>query len=110
MKKFGTPPNWMNAANYSCVTQYLLAVKRAGSKDPQAVVKALEGYKFNDFFANPGYIRPEDHMRVGKAYILRAKKPSDIKEPWDYFQVVGVVPAEQAYMSPKDTGCKMGDF
>jgi len=74
------------------------------------VVKALEGYKFNDFFANPGYIRAEDHMRVGKAYIMRAKKPSEIKEAWDYFQIVGVVPAEQAYMSPKDTGCKMGDF
>ena len=53
---------------------------------------------------------PEDHKRVGKAYILRAKKPSEIKEPWDYFQIVGVVPAEQAYQDVKETGCKMGDF
>ena len=110
MKKFGKPPNWFNAGNYSCVTQYLLAVKRAGSKDPQAVVKALEGHRFSDFFASPGYIRPEDHKRVGKAYILRAKKPSEIKEPWDYFQIVGEVPMEQAYMDVKETGCKMGDF
>ena len=110
MKKYGKPPNWLNAANYSCVTQYLQAVKRAGSKDPKAVIKALEGHKFSDFFANPGIIRAEDHMRIGKAYILRAKKPSEIKEPWDYFEIVGVVPVEQAYMNPKDTGCKMGDF
>jgi branched-chain amino acid transport system substrate-binding protein len=110
MKKFGKPPNWLNAGNYSCVTQYLLAVKRAGSKDPQAVIKALEGHRFSDFFASPGYIRPEDHKRVGKAFILRAKKPSEIKEPWDYFQIVGVVPAETAYQDVKETGCKMGDF
>lgn len=106
-KKFNRPPNWMNAATYSCVTQYLEAVKRAKSKDPEAVIKALEGHTFNDLLANPGYIRPQDHMQVGKAYILRAKRPEEIKEAWDYFEIVGSIPAEQAYMDPKDTGCKM---
>jgi branched-chain amino acid transport system substrate-binding protein len=110
IKKYGKPPNWLNAANYSCVTQYLQAVKRAGSKDPKAIVKALEGHKFSDFFANPGIIRAEDHMRVGKAYIMRAKKPAEVKEPWDFFEIVGTVPMEQAYMNPKETGCKMGEF
>jgi len=109
-KKFNRPPNWMNAATYSAVTQYLKAVERAGSKDAPAVIKALEGHKFSDLLANPGYIRPEDHMQVGKAYILRAKKPEEIKEPWDYFEIVGSIPAEEAYQAPKDTGCKMDDF
>ena len=49
-------------------------------------------------------------MRVGKAYILRAKKPSEIKEPWDYFEIVGTVPTEQAYMNVNETGCKMPGF
>jgi branched-chain amino acid transport system substrate-binding protein len=109
-KKFSEPPNWMNAATYSCVTQYLEAVKRAGTKDQKAVIKELEGHTFRDLLANPGYIRPEDHMQVGKAYILRAKKPEEIKEPWDYFEIVGAVPPEEAYMDPTKTGCKMGDF
>ena len=97
----------MNAATYSAVTQYLEAVKRAGKKDADSVIKALEGHTFNDLLANPGYIRPEDHMQTGKAYILRAKKPEEIKEPWDYFEIVGVVPPERAYQDPKETGCKM---
>lgn len=109
-KKFNRPPNWMNAATYSAVTQYLKAVERAGSKDAPAVIKALEGHKFNDLLANPGYIRPEDHMQVGKAYILRAKKPEEIKEPWDYFEIVGSIPPEEAYQDPKEGGCKMDDF
>ncbi len=106
-KKFNKPPNWMNAATYSAVGQYLQAVKRAGTKDPDAVIKSLEGHEFRDLLANPGKIRAEDHMQIGKAYILRAKSPAEIKEDWDYFEIVGVVPPEQAYMNPKDTGCKM---
>ncbi|MBC8417180.1 MAG: ABC transporter substrate-binding protein [Desulfobacterales bacterium] len=108
--KFNKPPNWMNAATYSCVTQYLEAVKRAGTKDPKAVIKQLEGHKFRDLLANPGYIRPEDHMQVGDAYILRVKRPEEVKEAWDYFEIVGVVPAKQAHMDPNETGCKMGGF
>jgi branched-chain amino acid transport system substrate-binding protein len=106
-KKFNKPPNWINAATYSAVTQYLQAVKRAGSKDTDAVIKALEGHTFKDLLANPGHIRAADHMQTGNAYILRAKRPEEIKEEWDYFEIVGVVPPEKAYMDPKETGCKM---
>lgn len=106
-KKFGQPPNWMNAATYSAVTQYLKAVERAKTKDALPVVKALEGHEFKDLLSNPGKIRAKDHMEVGKAYILKAKNPSDVKEPWDYFQVVGTVPADKAFQNPEKTGCKM---
>jgi branched-chain amino acid transport system substrate-binding protein len=106
-KKFNRPPNWMNAATYSAVIQYLKAVERAKTKEVQAVIKALEGHEFTDLLANPGKIRAEDHMQVGKAYILRVKKPSEVKEEWDYFEIVGSIPPEQAYQNPKDTGCKM---
>lgn len=106
-KKFKKPPNWMNAATYSAVTQYLEAVKRAGKKDADSVIKALEGHTFNDLLGNPGHIRAEDHMQIGKAYILRAKKPGEVKEPWDYLEIVGEISPEQAYQDPKETGCKM---
>lgn len=106
-KQFGRPPNWMNAATYSAVTQYLKAVERAKTKDALPVVKALEGHEFKDLLANPGKIRAEDHMQVGNAYILRTKKPSEIKEDWDFFDIVGVIPPDKAYQDPKDTGCKM---
>lgn len=108
--QFNRPPNAMNAATYSCVTQYMEAVKRAGTKDSKAVIKALEGYTFRDFFANPGYIRAEDHMQIGTTYIFRVKEPSESKEPWDYFELVGTTPPELAFMDPQKTGCKMGDF
>lgn len=108
--KFNKPPNWMNAATYSAVTQYLKAVDRVGSKAPEAVIKALEGHTFNDLLADPGYIRPEDHMQVGSAYILRAKKSKEVTEAWDFFEIIDEIPAEKAYMDAAKTDCEMGGF
>ncbi len=57
-KSYGDRPTFMAAACYSATRQYLEAVKRAGSKDTDKVIKALEGSTYRDFFVNPGYIRP----------------------------------------------------
>jgi len=95
-KSYGDRPTFMAAAAYSATRQYLEAVKRAGSKDTDKVIKALEGSTYRDFFVNPGYIRPEDHLEVAKAYLLRVKQPGQLKEKEDYFEVVGELPAEKA--------------
>jgi len=110
LKKHGERPHFMAAAVYSATWQYLEAVKRAGTTNPEGVIKALEGHTFRDMFANPGYIRPEDHMQIAKAYLLRAKRPEEIKEKDDYFEIVGTVPAEEAYGPPGQFGCKMIGF
>jgi branched-chain amino acid transport system substrate-binding protein len=106
----GERPHFMAAAVYSATWQYLDAVKRAGTTNPEAVINALRGHTFNDLFANPGYIRPEDHMQVGKALLVRAKKPEEIKEDYDYFEIVGSVSAEEAFGEPGQFGCKQKDF
>jgi branched-chain amino acid transport system substrate-binding protein len=95
-KVYGDRPTFMAAAAYSATQQYLEAVKRAGSKDPDKVIKALEGSTYKDFFVNPGYIRPEDHLEVAKAYLLRVKQPNQVKEKEDFFEVVGELSADKA--------------
>jgi branched-chain amino acid transport system substrate-binding protein len=110
LKKHGERPHFMAAAAYSATWQYLEAVKRTGTTDAETVIKALEGHTFNDMFANPGYIRPEDHMQIAKAYLLRAKRPEEIKEKDDYFEIVGTVPAEEAFGKEGQFGCKMKGF
>ncbi|WP_161626637.1 ABC transporter substrate-binding protein [Desulfatiglans anilini] len=107
LERHGERPHFMAAAVYSATWQYLEAVKRAGTTDPDAVIKALEGHTFTDLFANPGYIRPEDHMQVAKALLLRAKKPDEIKEKEDFFEIVGTLPAEQAFGKPGQFGCQL---
>jgi branched-chain amino acid transport system substrate-binding protein len=110
LKRFGVRPTFFSAAAYSATWQYLEAVKRTGTKEPEPVIKALENYAFRDMFANPGYIRAEDHLQTAKAFLLRIKKPEDVKEREDYFDVVGSVAADQAEPGPRFTGRKMEGF
>ncbi len=105
--RHGERPHFMAAAVYSATWQYLEAVDRAGTTDPDKVIAALEGHTFRDMFANPGYIRPEDHMQVGEALLLRAKRPEEIKEQEDFFEIVGTLPAEEAFGQPGQFGCNL---
>jgi branched-chain amino acid transport system substrate-binding protein len=95
-KAYGDRPTFMAAAAYSATRQYLDAVKKAGSKDPEKVIKALEGSTYTDFFIDKGYIRPEDHLQMAKAYLLSVKQPNQLKEKEDYFEVVGELEAAKA--------------
>jgi branched-chain amino acid transport system substrate-binding protein len=95
-KTHGDRPTFMAAAAYEATWQYLDAVKRANSKDPDKVVKALEGHTFKNFFTNPGTIRPEDHLEMTNAFLLRVKPADQVKEKEDYFEVVGTLPADKA--------------
>jgi branched-chain amino acid transport system substrate-binding protein len=107
LKKTGERPHFMAAAVYSATLQYLKAVKRAGSVESDKVITALEGHTFNDMFASPGYVRPEDHQQVGKAYLLRVKKPDQVKEKDDYFEVIGSLSPEEAFGKPGQFGCNL---
>jgi branched-chain amino acid transport system substrate-binding protein len=103
----GTRPTFAHAGNYSAAMQYLEAVRRAGTDESAAVVRALEGYSFNDFFAHNARIRPEDHRVIHDAYLAEVKPASEVREPWDYSRILRTIPAEQAFRSVSEAGCKM---
>lgn len=100
-------PTFAHAGNYSAAYQYLEAIRRAGSDDADAVVKQLEGYKFNDFFIRNGTIRKEDHWVMHDALLAEVKPKSEAKEAFDYSKVVATIPADKASRPVAETGCKM---
>jgi branched-chain amino acid transport system substrate-binding protein len=100
-------PTFAHAANYSATMQYLEAIKRAGTDDADAVVKALEGYKFNDFFIHNGLIRPEDHWVMHDAFLAQVKSKAESKEAFDYSKIINTIPADKASRPLAETGCKM---
>ena len=100
-------PTFAHAGNYSAAFQYLEAVRRAGTDDADAVVKQLEGYKFNDFFIRNGMIRPEDHWVMHDALLAQVKPASEVKEKFDYSKVLGTLKADQVSRPLADAGCKM---
>jgi branched-chain amino acid transport system substrate-binding protein len=103
----GTRPSFEQAGNYSAALQYLEAVQSAGTDKADAVVRKLEGKKINDVFLRNGEIRAKDHLVVHDAYLARVKKPSQVKEDWDYEDIVQTIPAAKAFPPVGQFGCSM---
>ena len=103
----GTRPTFEHAGNYSAALQYLEAVQEAGTDDADAVVAKLEGKKINDVFLRNGEVRAKDHSVVHDAYLVRVKKPSEVKEDWDYEEIVATIPAAKAFAPAEASGCTL---
>ena len=101
----GQRPTEAQAADYSATTQWLTAVKAAGTTDADAVVHTLDGHKFSDMFAHDGEFRAGDHAVVHDLYIVKVKPPAQVTEPHAWFDVLATVPAATAF--PAGTDCKM---
>ena len=101
----GLRPDAAQAADYSATTQWLQAVRDAGSTDADAVVHTLDGRKFNDAFARNAEFRASDHMVVHDLYIARVRQAASVTEPHGWFDILATVPAEAAF--PDNTACTM---
>ncbi|KVF71665.1 MULTISPECIES: ABC transporter substrate-binding protein [Burkholderia] len=102
MKKM---PSSLQAADYSSVTTYLKAVQAAGTTDSDKVMAELKKMKINDFYAK-GFIRQDGSM-IHDMYLMEVKKPSESKEPWDYYKVLATIPGDQAFGTKQESRCAM---
>jgi branched-chain amino acid transport system substrate-binding protein len=102
--KMNKMPTMDQAGYYSATTQYLNAVKAAGSTDPDLVMAQLRKTKINDMFTKGGSIRA-DGVMVHTMYVMQVKSPAESKYPWDYYKLVKAMPGEEAYGSQPDASC-----
>ena len=86
-----TPPTTPPPCNY------LEAVQEAGTDDADAVVAKLEGKKINDVFLRNGEIRAADHRVIHDVYLAKVKSKDQVKEEWDYEEIVKTIPAAEAF-------------
>jgi len=104
--KTQTRPSFAHAADYSAALSYLEAVQSAGTDTADDIVKQLEGKKINDIFLRNGEVRAADHNVTHDVYLAKVKTKDQVKEDWDYEEIVKTIPAAQAY-PPADAACKM---
>jgi branched-chain amino acid transport system substrate-binding protein len=100
----GKRPTASEAADYSATTQWLEAVKTAGTTDADAVVKALDGHRFTDMFARNAEFRANDHMVIHDLYIAKVRPAAQLPEPHAWYDVLATIPAADAF--PATTACK----
>ena len=105
MQRTGRMPNMIQAGTYSATLSYLKAVKAAGTKDSEAVVKKLKELPVDDAFAQ-GKVLANGRM-VHDMYLFEVKKPSESKKPWDYYKQIAVIPGDKAFFTAKESGCPL---
>jgi branched-chain amino acid transport system substrate-binding protein len=44
---------------------------------------------------------------VHDMYLMQVKKPSESKEPWDYYTVSATISGEQAFTTQAESRCKL---
>lgn len=108
--KYNYNPEWGAHIAFLQTVLWADAVEQAGTFYPPEVIKAYEKGTKRQTSVGEVYWRAEDHQLVRPVFVQRGKKPSDMRNPDDYFDIVEVAPGEQI-MQPLDrTGCKLGDF
>ena len=99
-------PTAPQAGVYSSITHYLKAIQAAGTDEAKAVAAKMRELPVDDFFAKGGKVR-EDGRMVHDMLLVQVKKPSESKQPWDYYNVVATVPGEQAFQSLAQSECPL---
>ena len=93
----GRYPNMVHAGVYSSILHYLKAVNETkGAKDGVKVVEAMKAKPTDDALFGQGSIR-KDGRKIHDMYLFQVKTPDESKGPYDFYKLVGTVPAESAF-------------
>jgi branched-chain amino acid transport system substrate-binding protein len=102
----GRMPTMAQASAYSAVRHYIKAIAAAGTDEAKAVMAKMREMPVNDFYAQNGHLRKDGRL-VHDMYFAQVKKPSESTGPWDYYNILGVIPGDQAFRSLADGGCPL---
>jgi branched-chain amino acid transport system substrate-binding protein len=99
-------PTMFQAGVYSAVSQYLKAVQATGSTQADVIRTYLQAAPIEDVFAHHGRLLPNGSM-IHDMMAGQIKTPSESKAPWDYYNILGVVPAAQAFRGVAESKCAL---
>jgi len=104
----GRYPSMTQAGTYSSTYAYLQAVKQLGSPDDgRAVVKALrDAGPIDDPLFGKTTVRV-DGRAVHDMLLVEVKKPEESKGPFDYYKVISVIPAAEAFRPLAEGHCPL---
>lgn len=102
----GAMPNDLQAGIYSALIHYFKAVAATGSDDGPTVVARMRQLPISDPVVRNARLRPDGRM-VHDVYLLQVKKPSEVKEPWDYLKLLKVVPGDTAFRPLAGSDCPL---
>ena len=108
--KYKYKPEWGAHTGYLQIALWADAVERAKTFYPPEVIKAYEAGTHYETDLGDVWFRPQDHQLVRPVVVVRGKKPADMRNAEDYYEIVEIVPGEPLMQKPDAFGCKLGDY
>jgi branched-chain amino acid transport system substrate-binding protein len=106
-KMNGSMPSMIQAGTYSAVRHYLRAVQKAGAKDTDSVVKAMQALPVEDATVSLGAHLRADGRLMRDFYSFRVKQPHESRGDWDLYEKIATVPASEAAVPPEESACPL---
>ncbi len=100
----GRMPNEAQASTYSAVRHYLKAVAAAGTDEGEAVMAKMHALPVEDFEMKGVPIRADGQV-MRPLYAARIKAPAESKYPYDYYEIVSTVAAQDAWRPVAESAC-----
>ena len=108
--KYGYKPEWGANNAYMEFALWAEAVENAGGFYPPDVIKSYEAGRKIQSTVGEVHFRTEDHQLVRPVIIVRGKKPADMQNKEDFYEVVEIVPGEGLMQKPDAFGCNLGSY
>ena len=99
-------PTMVQGGVYSSVRHYLKSVAAAGATDGATVAKKMRQLPIQDPVMRNASIRPDGRV-IHDMYLVKVKKPSESKGPWDYYTIVATIPAADAFQPLDKSACDL---
>jgi branched-chain amino acid transport system substrate-binding protein len=102
----GKMPSGNQAGVYAATLAYLNAVAATASDNAAKVVPQMKTFKGKDKLFGDLAIR-QDGRVIHPIHLFEVKKPEESKYAYDYYKLVGTIPADQAFRPMPDGNCPM---
>lgn len=102
----GRYPNESQLVTYSAVNHFLTALEATGSDEGVAVMDQMRATPVNDPIMHDVSIR-EDGVVMHPMLMVQVKTPEESTGDWDYYNVLGVIPAEQSWRTREESSCSL---
>jgi len=104
--KLGKMPSEPQGAVYGSVLDYLRAVEAAGTKDPDKVIAKLMEMDLENAFTRNGHLAKNGRV-WHDMYLAEVKTPEESTGPWDYYKILALIPADQAFRPADQSKCPL---
>src|SRR3989475_6505798 len=102
--KYNHTPTSRCYLGYAAMTQILEAVRRAGTTDTAAVIKALEGHELDGCKECPSYFRAWDHQHVQDVLVGQAYRH---ELGLGHYQILATVPGDAVAGGREQSTCRL---